>query len=375
MSPALFLALALALTEPMTGLEFSVRSADGVMIQGQADAPGLAQAGAVVMVAGTGSFDRDVHFSQDRAARPIFADLAERITLRGVTVVRYDKRGVRYRAEEGGGLDTAELVSATTQAQRDDLAAVYDWTRSPEGLNAGCVVLFGHSEGMAHIGRLASAGAPAPSAVVGMGALLTDPVTNFRWNLAERDVWSLRLMDADADGITTNEEVRAGLATSPAVVNGVLEPYLHPSGGWNSEALARLEQFWVSSYPAIRQANLALEDDAPWPNAQAPAGSMQWAKSWYLDEQTVASRLALWDVPVRVHLGERDSQTHAPLQRTAGEAALGARLSFRLHSGVGHTLGPHPTYGPVREDLAQALVEDIVASLATCSASVPGLIQ
>ena len=349
---------------------FSVSSADGTTIRGQVDRPAQAAgavAGTVVMVAGTGAFDRDVSFSRDPAARPVFLDLSERLTARGVAVVRYDKRGVRHGRRGADRIDDAEIVTATTDAQRDDLAAVYEWTRS--GLGARCVVLFGHSEGMLHIGRLASSGAAAPTAVVGMGALLADPVTNFRWNLAERDAWSLRAMDADGDGITTNEEVRAGYAASPAAANGTIEPYLHPAGRWTAADIDRLEAAWAQAYPQMRDVTLAADDAAPWPSADAPSGNMQWWKSWYQDATPVAARLAHWGVPVIVHLGDRDSQTHVPLQRAAGEAHLGGRLTFRLHAGVGHTLGDDPTYGPAREDLAEALADDIAASLGACRAS------
>jgi len=360
----LILAMMVADPEPR---DFAVPSADGTVIHGQVDRADQPGRGVVVMVAGTGAFDRDVAFSREAGARPVFLDLSDRLAARGVSVVRYDKRGVRYGATGADRIDRAEIVTATTDAQRDDLAAVYGWTRSPQGLDAQCVVLFGHSEGMVHIGRLASSGAPAPAAVVGMGAVLTDPVTNFRWNLTERDAWSLRLMDADGDGIVTNDEVRAGLADTPAAVNGALDPYLHPSGAWTADAIGALEQTWADAYPAIRDAILSAEDAAPWPSADAPAGNMQWAKSWYLDATPVAARLASWNVPVIVHLGSRDSQTHAPLQRAAGETYLGGRLTFRLHADVGHTLGPSPTYGPVRDDLAEALVDDIVGALATCA--------
>lgn len=368
MSVIAILALTLVAAEPEPRV-FAVPSADGTIIHGQADRPGQAARGAVVMVAGTGAFDRDVDFSLDRNDRPVFLDLSERLTARGVAVVRYDKRGVRHGATGAARIDRDEIVTATTDAQRDDLAAVYDWTRARTGLDARCVVLFGHSEGMVHIGRLAASGRIAPAAVVGMGALLADPAANFRWNLAERDAWSLRAMDADGDGITTNDEVRAGFANSPSAANGAIDPYLHPSGAWSAADIDRLEAAWAAAYPQMRDATLAMDDAAPWPSAEAPAGNMQWWKSWYTDVTPVAANLALWGAPVTVHLGDRDSQTRAPLQHAAGEAHLGGRLTFRLHAGVGHTLGAHPTYGPMRADLAEAVADDIVAALAACGAS------
>lgn len=364
----LTIAAVTALIDPAAARAFAVPSTDGIVVHGQADRPDLARTGAVVMVAGTGPFDRDVMFGAPGGeASPVFADLARRLNERSVAVVRYDKRGVRHGETGDRLIDRAEIVTATTEAMRDDLAAVYGWTRSEAGLGARCVVLFGHSEGMVHIGRLAASGAPAPVAVVGMGTILTDPVRNFRWNLTERNSWSLRRMDADGDGVTTNEEVRAGLANTPAAVNGVIEPYLALDGGWTADDIAELDRRWSILYPVLREQALTPPDDAPWPTADQPLASMQWAKSWYLDDTAVAENLAHWDVPIIAHLGDRDSQTHAPLQREAGERFLGARLTFVLHAGVGHTLGDHPTYGPMRPDLADAMADQIAAALRGCA--------
>jgi hypothetical protein len=365
----LTIAAVMTLIEPEGARAFSIPSSDGVAIRGQADRPDLAGTGAVVMVAGTGPFDRDVDFgAPGEEPALVFLDLSRRLNARGVATVRYDKRGIRHVEAGRAGIDQAEIVTATTGAMRDDLAAVYGWTRSPEGMGARCVVLFGHSEGMVHIGRLAASGAPAPAVVVGMGTILTDPARNFRWNLTERDSWSLRMMDADEDGITTNEEVRAGLATTPAAVNGVVEPYLAPDGGWTADDIAELDRQWQTAWPIFRDQALAMDDAAPWPTADQAAGSWQWGKSWYSDETAVAANLARWDGPVIAHLGDRDSQTHAPLQREAGERFLGSRVTFVLHSGVGHTLGDHPTYGPVRPDLADGMADQIAAALRSCAA-------
>lgn len=366
----LTLSLVVTLADGVQPRQFAVPSRDGVVIHGQVDRPDLAASGAVVMVAGTGPFDRDVSFgAPGEAPARVFRDLSERLTARGVAVVRYDKRGVRYGRSGAERIDTAEIITATTSAMRDDLAAIDDWTRALDGLAARCVVLFGHSEGMVHIGRLAQAGRPAPAAVFGVGALLTDPVSNFRWNLAERDSWSLRAMDVDGDGVTTNDEVRANIPKTPAAVHGVIEPYLAPDGVWSSDDIAELDRRWAAAYPLLKAQMLAAPDEAPWPTAEAPSGAMEWAKSWYLDEQPVAANLARWSVPVFVHLGERDSQTHAPLQRAAGEEWLGDRLTLSVHAGVGHTLGAHPTYGPMQGDLADQIADEMVEALKGCSGS------
>jgi len=354
--------------DPLAARSFEVSSTDRVVVHGQVDRPDLVASGVVIMVAGTGPFDRDEVFGRPGGEpAPVFVDLADRLTARGVTSVRYDKRGVRYGQTGDARIDREEIVSATTDAMRDDLAAVYDWTRAPQGLGAQCVALFGHSEGVVHIGRLAASGAPPPVVTIGIGAVLTSPARNFRWNLTERDSWSLRAMDADGDGVTTNDEVRAGLALTPAAVNEVLEPYLAPDGSWTAADIDDLDARWAILYPAFRDQTLAAADDAPWPTPEIPAGSMQWWKSWYLDHTPVAENLAHWSSPVIVHLGTRDSQTHAPLQREAGEKALGSRLTFSLHSDVGHTLGASPTYGPMEEALADQVAGELATALRSCA--------
>lgn len=359
--------LAITAAAQETPREFSVRSFDGIEITGQVDRPadGMASAGVVVMVAGTGSFDRDVRFGRSGGPRDlVFKDLSARLTERGLTVVRYDKRGVSH----GGAVDAETIATATTQAQQQDLAAVYDWTRSAQGLNARCVVLFGHSEGMAHIGRLASAGAPAPALVYGLAALVDQPARNFHWNFVERIPYSLTAMDADGDGFTSDAEIDAGWRTSPAAVELRREHFGHPAGGWSTEAITAFRQIKSDQFDAITAVVLATDDSAPWPSADDPQGVYQWWKSWWLDQTPVAERLASWpQTPVRLIYGDRDSQTRPDRQRAAAEAALApANLVIETVSDVGHTLGPDVAFGPMDETLADRVSDDIAAGLAPC---------
>lgn len=377
MSGHSFIGLAACLTLAATNASalervrtFQVTSSDGVIIRGQADLP--ARKGgqtAVVMVAGTGAFDRDAAFGPATLGerRKLFKDLAARLNARGVAAVRYDKRGVGYDVPRDRRVDATLVVTATTDAMRDDLRAVYDWTRSPGGLGARCVVVFAHSEGMAHVGRLADSGAPPPMLVVGMGALMDSPKRNFRWNFAERDEHSLRLMDSNKDGRTTNEEVRTSLKRTPAAVNGTVEPYLHPSGAWAEADLLRLRGAQSEVFEQVRAATLAVPDAAPWPDAASPTGVFQWWKSWQLDDKPIARRLAAWPTPVSLHYGDLDSQTHAPNQLAQARTWLSSdRLTFAVHPGRGHSLGEDVTFGPMDPHLADRLADEMAAAAKSC---------
>lgn len=362
--------MTLMVEQASRGGAFETPARDGVMIRGTVDQPDETNLGVAILVAGTGPFDRDARFFKpgEPQGPGLFLDLSRRLTARGLTVVRYDKRGVRFGLGPDDRIDRTEAVTATTETMRDDLGSLLDWARSQRGLNARCVVLVGHSEGMAHIGRLAASGAAPPTGVVGIGPLLTDPVSNFRWNFAERDAWSLRALDADDDGHTTNAEVEAGFARSPAAVNGIMAPYIHPDGAWSAEALTRLETAQSGVYDTFRATTLAQPDETPWPSADAPTSTFQWWKSWLSDDTPVAARLAAWPVPVRAHFGELDSQVHVPLQIKAAQDALGDQFSVVVHPNAGHSLGFDPTYGPMREDLADQVADDVRDALTTCAA-------
>ena len=130
--------------------------------------------------------------------------------------------------------------------------------------------------------------------------------------------------------------------------------------------MTRLESEQSTVYDAFRTATLAQPDETPWPSADSPISTFQWWKSWLNDDTPIAARLASWPVKVRAHFGELDSQVHIPLQIKAAQVALGGRFSYAVHANAGHSLGFDPTYGPMREDLANEVADDIRDVLTSC---------
>jgi hypothetical protein len=77
-------------------LPFSVVSADGTVVNGQLDLPKKTPIANVVMVHGTGFFDRDVAFGTSNGpSDKIFLTLSHALINRQIAVVRYDRRGVK----------------------------------------------------------------------------------------------------------------------------------------------------------------------------------------------------------------------------------------------------------------------------------------
>ena len=360
------LAVASALAGSAAAAEpFDIPARDGYILHGQVDRP--AEGGRevlVLMVPGSGPFNRDVAFGNSGTDDDkLFKVLAARVTTRGVASLRFDVRGVGYGDR---ATDRPAMALRTTTSSRDDLADLYAWARKPEGGGARCVILFGHSEGLAHIGRLADSGAPAPLAVLAMGGLLESPQSVMRWQLAGRNVQAIRAMDADHDGRTTNAEIQAGFANSIGSAMLPLSAIINPNGGWGEPELTAQTAAEEAFYEQAKALALSQADAAPYPDAATGWNSWQWWKSWFTDDRPVAQALAGWNVPVRVHYGDRDSQTDAPRQIAAGKAALGDRFSYVVHPGVGHGLGPNVTVGPMLPALADQLADDLAAAAARC---------
>lgn len=90
---------------------------------------------AIVLVAGSGSVDRD----EVVAGVPIFAQLARGLAEQGFLVLRYDKRGV---GQSGG---RSERV--TLQDYADDLITVVKWFAKRKDVDPKRITVAGHSEG------------------------------------------------------------------------------------------------------------------------------------------------------------------------------------------------------------------------------------
>lgn len=365
---AAILLLAFTQAAPASARDFKVRSADGVEIHGSVEARDAPPAVAVIFVPGTGLFDRDARLGVSGTPRDlIFKDLAERMQARGVTTIRSDVRGVRHGAPAADSFDRTLLSGRTTDNMRDDLAAIYAWSRAPDGLAARCVVFFAHSEGMLHVARLAAQGAPAPALVIGMGAVMESPLQIMLWQSSERDAFSLEMMDADRDGTVTNDEVRANWLRTPSSVAGQLDPLLHPSGAWTAGEIAEVRKVQAALFAVAKAEALARADTEPFIDPENVLASYQWRKSWYLDETPAASALARWGAPVSLHYGELDSQTNAATQTAAANAHFGqGKFKLQVYPGRGHTLGEHVLLGPIDETIADAIAEEAAAIAPSC---------
>ena len=357
-------------TQAQRAIEFTVSSRDGTVIKGQVDLPVGNHRVAVVMVAGTGLFDRDVNFGRSGTeADKLFKELGHRLASRGLAAVRYDRRGVRFGQSASSRLDPAISGTSTLETQQEDLAAVYTWARGKNGNRAKCVILFGHSEGTLHIARLAASGAPEPLGVIGVGALAASPQAVLRWQMSKRDAFSLRAMDVNRDGKTTAAEVDAHWRETPSSAFDMLAPFLPPDGeAWTDKDITQVEVVQDRIYEQARLAALKLDDSAPYPNLVTPMARSSWWKSWFTDDIPAAKLLAKWQhTPIYFHWGSIDSQTPPSLNERVAREWLGRRAILAVHPGLGHSLGAHALYAPIDSRVADEIADQAASLARKCS--------
>src|SRR5262245_12511557 len=182
---------------PATSVSFTIPTEDPKgPLHGQADLPSgtrCEQGGirypAVVLVPGTGMFDRDVEFGNSGSpADKIFKALSERVTAQGVIAIRFDYRGIDY----GKGLDVEVRRRVTPESTREDIRRVFAHTRQIPCVDPDRVAVFAHSEGTIHVARLVGEGRIVPNGLVFLGMVATSPRDIVRWQTVERTLERVR---------------------------------------------------------------------------------------------------------------------------------------------------------------------------------------
>lgn len=332
-----------------------------VLVHGQIEFPGTGTAPLVVMVPGTGLFDRDVAFGVSGTGEDkIFLALSQAFLDAGLAVARFDLRGVSL----GGQADPELRAAVDAQSGVLDFAAVYRHAAAHPRVQSGDVIVFAHSEGMLILSHAIEQGLVSPRAVIGMGALLESPVSVVRWQTEARVYESMRQFDRDRDGAVTNEEIRRGFGESRLKVFRDVEQFLSPAGAWQPSELEDVRDRWRTIYTQSREEALAHKPDEPYLVGGLTQSSYDWWQQWFADETPVATRLRSFPGEVSLHYGQRDSQTPAHRQLAMLSDLLASPVSVRVYPGFGHSLGEDALLGPLDPIAKANLVQDALRLLA-----------
>jgi pimeloyl-ACP methyl ester carboxylesterase len=261
-SPAmtkLYAALSLILSTTAIGgssEQFSLLSQDGLAtLSGQIDFPEGNTLPLVVMVPGTGLFDRDVDFAAPGSENGlIFKALSQELNRLGFAVLRHDYRGVKCSLSNAPAcpscktpqerrdhfirscLDNSIRATVTPENIRDDIHSIYELGKNHKRIDPSRITVFGHSEGSLHLSHLIKDERIQPKAALFMGGLAESPSSVVRWQMIGRFIDAFLGMDSDRDGTISNDEIKRGHASS-RLNNFPLEYLLSTTGGWDQESL------------------------------------------------------------------------------------------------------------------------------------------
>lgn len=200
---------------------------------------------AVILVAGSGSVDRD----EVVAGIPIFAQIAAGLAEQGFVVLRYDKRGV---GQSGG---RSERV--TIQDYADDLITTVRWLAKRQDIDPKQIAVAGHSEGGA-VAMLAAEREDKISSLI----LIAAPGMRGRDLILEQQRHALELMG------TSEEDRKAKIELQTRIQEAVIT-----DKGWESipkELREQADSAWFRSFllfdpakvmPDIEQPILIIQGD------------------------------------------------------------------------------------------------------------------
>lgn len=340
----------------------------------------------VLLVPGTGLFDREVYFGNSGTERDfVFRDLAHAFNAAAIAVARHDYRGVSCNLKTmppcpscispqdkmahylKSCVDNQVRGQVTPENMRDDIAQIYSYVRTLANIDSSRLSILGHSEGTVHTAHLV-AGRLSPKAILLMGTVGESPKEIVHWQTVER---YMKIFDWDAnhDGILTNQEIKTGYAGDSWFQQlGIpVQGMLSPTGEWTRLSWSQVLE---EQYESLRLDAIHSSDTEPYPkpgpSTDYVMASYRWWKMWFTDTTAVASLLAQFRGKVIAYNGSIDSQT--PGERELGFLKAASPKYFHpptliLNQGLGHGMSTHPLMGPLEPSIRDQMVRDLKNAL------------
>lgn len=366
----------LCITSALAGTrsqEFNLRTFDGLAkFGGQIDYPthcGKRKLPAVILVAGTGLYYRNLYLGTSDTARDlVFTDLSKRLNRDCVAVVRYDYRGVSCDLTGDEAiekcLDQSARKTVDDKTILDDIQAVYNHAKKQPKIDSRRLGFLALSEGSINVGRLVARKSVSPKALFFIGGVAESPKSLVRWQFIDRSVDQAFSMDTNGDGILTNYEVSQNYSGSFFDENDLpITNLLSPSGIWNRFAL---KNFFTFEFNAVVSATLITFDHIPYRQKGLVYSKMKWWKRWFTDTTPVLENLRNFKGPITYYNGTIDILAPADRQLDFLKhygPQMRSIPEFNLIQGKGHLLSSHPLYGPMDIDLTEEVVTKIAKDL------------
>ena len=359
--------LILGCTAKETEEQLQFTTNDNVRLNGQIDFPSDSFKAVVLLVQGTGLFDRDVEFGNSNTEKDlIFKEISKTLTSNGFAVTRFDYRGVKCNKRNMPScpnclsskeqfshfvrqcIDNDIRATVTPENIRNDIEIFYKHIAShPKFLNKK-IIVFGHSEGSLNLAHLIAKKRIDPHGIVFMGGLAESPQSLIHWQLTERMIHSFLEFDFDSNGLIDNEEIKLGHTKKLNILHYIpLTELFSPKGFWTKTTIkAELE----NTYLKIKNEALNLNDLEPYGTPELIQASNRWWKMFFNDGLSTAEQLINYKRKIVYLNGENDSQTNFNRQideiNRLSESFI-VKPEINIVDNTGHSLGLDPILGPL----------------------------
>ncbi len=354
--------------------ELRVPAKDGTVLHAEIDLPSnQAYRAVVLLVPGTGGFDRDGWFGHSGTPRDfIFAQLSRALNQAGLAVIRFDERG--RTCPDGGHsdaqrrcADAALVETVTPENKASDVADIAAAALADPALQGDALMVLAHSEGLLTTARAFEEHELEPAAIIAIGGIMGSPKQTIRWQAIDRQIEAVESMDSNGDGIVTRAEIIAGWQRQGLSASAIAAASPKLADKRTFAEIEGRRPALIKAYNAQQSDAMAHSGDAPYLAAGKPVASYSWWQMWFTDDMPVAKRLMNFHGPVTLFYGGDDSQTRPEQQIAAAKQYLkDGNLTTRIFPELGHTLGESPLFGPIRPSAMQALVQSAQADAALC---------
>jgi pimeloyl-ACP methyl ester carboxylesterase len=290
---------------------------------------------AVLLIAGSGPNDRN----EVVAGHKIFLVLANALTLRGIAVLRVDKRGV--------GLSKGDYRSATTQDFVSDALAAVVYLRKQPDIDARHIGLIGHSEGAAVAPAVAGRSSDVAFLVLlGAPAVRGDEILERQGELIRG---------------TEGGHSAAFNAFRSAVEKGLIEAVEQEAD--DASALKRMHEQWAVQKAKLPTSGLSEpeQQEVGRLDPVLDATMKQMVAPWMRYFLTYDPAPALRELrrPVLVLYGSLDLQVPPAQNRQAMEAALRSDKDHTVMEvpGLNHLLQPASTGSPMEYQKIETTID------------------
>ncbi|MGZ3768517.1 MAG: hypothetical protein ACXVCP_19875 [Bdellovibrio sp.] len=358
---------------------FSLKTKDSsALINGEVDIPASCEnrkCPAILMVGGTGLFDRDYDFGNSNTDNDLlFKKLSERINDKGIIVIRYDYRGVKcsiktapkcttcqtsadyFKSYYNNCIDPTVRSKVTPETIRQDIITVYDFIKSLSYVSQ--ITVLAHSEGTIHVARLIHDRDIVPNSLLMLGMVAESPIGVIHWQMVDRTVDSIFKFDRNKNGLIDKDE-RQLYCSENKLTQDQCDQII-PSVELLDRATITLNI--ENGYQVGLKVILTTPDSTPFLNPQAPMASFAWWKMWFTDTNNSVDELLGYEGKISFNNGNIDTQTpglrEVPMIQAKAKHFI-VLPHINLFHGVGHGFGNDGLYGPMTEQSIMHILVEI----------------